>query len=235
LQLRAFFAEGDHLFPLIPEALAISALVIAIRFVWVFPTAWLVRLIPAIRRRDPMPPPGWLAAISWSGMRGIVSLAAALALPENFPDRDTILFVTFIVILVTLVGQGLTLTPVLRLFHVYDDEDAARREAEIRIRALEAGLQRINEMSLDARDGHVRQDLEALRIEYERRIEHLRREVEVDSPELRAEDTIHNYQEVEALHAERDTITSLRDSGEIPDDIFRRIQYDLDLAESRLT
>jgi monovalent cation/hydrogen antiporter len=234
LQLRAFFAKGDHLFPLIPHALAISALVIAIRFVWIYPTAWLARLIPAIRRRDPIPPAGWLAALSWTGMRGIISLAAALALPENFPDRDVILFVTFIVIFVTLVGQGLTLTPVLRLFHVYEDEDADRREAEIRIRALQAGLERINQLNLEAHGQHARQDLHALRIEYERRIDHLRREIEVDSPALREEDIMHNYQEIEALHAERDAIMTLRDSGEIPDDIFRRIQYDLDLAESRV-
>jgi Na+/H+ antiporter len=234
LQLRAFFANGDHLFPLIPEALAISAVVIAVRFVWVYPVAWLSRLIPSVRRRDPLPPAGWLAVISWSGMRGIISVAAALALPGNFPGRDIVLFVTFVVIFVTLVGQGLTLTPLLRWLRVYEKEDSERREAEIRIRALKAGLRRIEELYNDTNDEHAREDLEALRIEYERRIDHLRREVEVDSPVLREEDVMHNALEIEALRAERDAIMTLRDNGDVPDDIFRKIQYDLDLAESRL-
>ena len=87
---------------------------IVARFVWMFPATYLPRwLVPAIRRKDPAPPWQWPFALAFTGMRGIVSLAAALAIPlttddgSPFPHRDLILFLTFSVILVTLVGQGL--------------------------------------------------------------------------------------------------------------------------------
>jgi monovalent cation/hydrogen antiporter len=224
LQLRTFVAQGSHFFALLPAALAVSALVIAVRLAWIYPAAWLPRLIPIVRKRDPLPPLGALSVIGWSGMRGIVSLAAALALPTSFPHRDVIVFVAYVVIFVTLVGQGLSLGPVLRWLKVFEEGDEEQRESDIRIRALQAGLRRITELEPDIRDDHLREDLDDLRSEYERRIAHLRNEAGT-----------HHGSEIEALRAERLAIMALRDSGEIPDQIFRRIQYDLDLAESRLS
>ncbi|HEY1454346.1 MAG TPA: Na+/H+ antiporter, partial [Roseiarcus sp.] len=98
----------------------VSAMVILARFVWVYPAAYLSRLIPAIRRRDPTPSWQFLFVLGFTGIRGVVSLAAALAIPYTiadgspFPDRDLILFLTFCVIFVTLVGEGLTLPWVTR-------------------------------------------------------------------------------------------------------------------------
>jgi monovalent cation/hydrogen antiporter len=235
LQLRTFVREGAQFMAVLPAALAISALVIGVRIVWVYPAAWIPRLIPAVRRRDPLPPASFLAVIGWSGMRGVVSLAAALALPTNFPNRETVLFVTFVVIFVTLVGQGLTLTPLLKWLRVWRDTDENKRETEIRLRALEAGLDRIAGMREGEGDVHMLEDLDALQNEYEHRIEHLRTSVDGQLPAERAVDFEHNIPEIEALRAERTAIMRLRDRGEIPDDIFRRIQYDLDLAESRLS
>ena len=95
---------------LITYAVAISLTVIVARFVWVFPATYLPRMLSKrIRTSDPSPPPQAVAVISWAGMRGAVSLAAALALALDFPDRDLIIFLTFCVILATLVGQGLSL------------------------------------------------------------------------------------------------------------------------------
>jgi monovalent cation/hydrogen antiporter len=234
LQLRAFVHSGERFFPLLPAALAIAVLTILVRILFVFPTAWLSRLVPAVRQRDPLPPAGALLVIGWTGMRGIVSLAAALALPTMFPHRETIVFVTFVVIFVTLVGQGLTLDPLLNLLRLPEDPNQARRELEVRLQALDSGLTRIREMQGEVRDRHIIADLTRLRAEYESRIEHLRDPASSEDHDESPKSDIHTYAEREALRAERDAIRVLRDRGEIPDEAFRRIQYDLDLAESRL-
>ena len=92
------------------------AAVIVTRFIWIFPATYLPRaLIPSLRRRDPYPPLAVPIVMSWAGMRGVVSLAAALALPDDFPGRDFILATTFAVILVTVLVQGATLAPLIRV------------------------------------------------------------------------------------------------------------------------
>ena len=118
-------------------ATLVSAVAIAVRFAWIYPSTWLPRLASAgYRKRNPAPPEAELFIMSWCGMRGIVSLAAALALPlalENgapFPHRDLIIFLTFVVIAVTLVVQGLSLAPLIRRLHVGSDRS---HEKELRV------------------------------------------------------------------------------------------------------
>lgn len=107
---------GSAVVALLPSILAIVAAVIAARFAWVFPAAYLPRaLIPALRRKDPYPPLSVPFVLSWAGLRGVVSLAAALSLPDGFPGRDFILAATFAVILVTVLVQGTTLSLLARL------------------------------------------------------------------------------------------------------------------------
>src|ERR671917_242149 len=104
--------------------LAVSAALIVGRFVWLFPATWLPRaLSPGLRERDPLPPWSHVAVLSWAGMRGVVSLAAALALPAEFPRRDIILFLAFCAILATLVVQGTTLGPLIRRLGVSEPAD----------------------------------------------------------------------------------------------------------------
>src|SRR5207302_6654328 len=119
---------GPSLLTLIWQALLISVVVIAVRIAWVFPAASVPRLLSArLRARDPYP--GWrqVGMVAWIGMRGGLSLAAALALPLTltggglFPQRDLVIFFTFGVILVTLVGQGLSLGPIIRLLGLAQD------------------------------------------------------------------------------------------------------------------
>ncbi len=234
LEMRTFVRSGPQVLHLLPAAVAIALLVIVVRLLWIYPTAWLARLIPAVKRNDPLPPAGVLTVIGWTGMRGIVSLAAALALPSHFPHRGLIVFITFVVIFVTLVGQGLTLDPILNWLHIREEHDESQREIELRIRALEAGLKRIDEMESETTDEHTLDDLERLRSEYTSRIEHLRREESGETAEATAAGMHEDYAEREALRAEREAIREMRNRGEIPDDAFRRIEYDLDLAESRL-
>ncbi len=133
-------------------------MVIVARFVWMFPATYLPRwLIPSLARDDPSPPWQWPFALAFTGVRGVVSLAAALAIPlmtesgEPFPDRDRILFLTFSVILVTLVGQGLMLPAVIRALGL---ANAGRRERHAdrveefaaRRQAIEAASQRLDEL-----------------------------------------------------------------------------------------
>ena len=132
-------------------ATAITAVIVIVaRFVWVFPATYLPRwLMPSLRRRDPSPPWQWTFVLSFTGVRGVVSLAAALAIPLTmasgapFPHRDLILFVTFGVIIITLVGQGLMLPSVIRWLGLERDGQAEQRrehEAELAARreAIEA-------------------------------------------------------------------------------------------------
>ena len=159
LQLRGILATiaGHSLLTLIWQALLISLAVIAVRLAWVFPAASLPRLVSArLRARDPYP--GWrsVAIVAWIGMRGGLSLAAALALPLTltssvpFPQRDLVIFFTFAVILVTLVGQGLSLSPVIRLLGLEPDSALEREHALAHLVAARAALARLDELTTEA-------------------------------------------------------------------------------------
>ena len=117
----------------IGDAAIVALVVIVIRLVWVPIFTYVPRLLfRSIRERDPYPPWQAPAVIAWAGIRGAVSLAAALALPTNFPGRDLIVFLTFAVILVTLVGQGLSLPWLIRVLRFEDDGGAEREDAKAR-------------------------------------------------------------------------------------------------------
>src|SRR5206468_8038243 len=126
-------------------ALLISLAVILIRILWVFPATYLPRLLfKSIRERDPYPAWQHVTVVAWTGMRGVVSLAAALSIPltlQNgapFPGRDLILFLTFIVILATLVVQGLSLPWLIHRLGIEDDKAAEKEEREARLNANRA-------------------------------------------------------------------------------------------------
>src|SRR5450631_4337599 len=163
LQARTLIAgiHGDSLSDLAVSAVVVCAVVIIARFVWMFPATYLPRwLIPSVARDDPSPPWQWPFALAFTGVRGTVSLAAALAIPlmtesgELFPDRDRILFLTFAVILVTLVGQGLMLPAVIRALGL---ANAGRREHHAdrveefvaRRQAIEAAIQRLTQLAAE--------------------------------------------------------------------------------------
>ncbi|MBV8639025.1 MAG: Na+/H+ antiporter [Candidatus Eremiobacteraeota bacterium] len=225
------------------DAVIISVAVILIRIVWVFPSAWLPRLlIKRVRDRDPLPSWRVIGVIAWSGMRGIVSLAAALALPYTdaahhpLSGRAEIIFITLCVIVVTLVFQGLSLGPIISWLGVGETAHPQRHETQLRIRALEAGVQRLRDLEDTFHTAAEWEVAGRVLSEYETRIEHLRghlKEEDAEHDERFANEADHRLQQ-EALEAERHEIARLRMSGEIPDDIFRSIAYDLDLAELRL-
>lgn len=137
-------------------AVAVSATLILSRFAWVYTTAWLPRAVSrSLRERDPLPPWSHQAVVSWAGMRGVVSLAAALALPEKFPFRDVIVFLAFCAIFTTLILQGTTLGFVVRRLDVVEPEEAAPAPEEARARA------EIADAALGAVKSHLGDDSKA--------------------------------------------------------------------------
>jgi CPA1 family monovalent cation:H+ antiporter len=172
-------------------------------------------------------------------MRGVVSLAAALALPmtfENgkpFPGRDLILFLTFVVILVTLVVQGLSLPLLIGWLGVKDDGSAEKEEIEARLKANQAALTRLNEI---ANSRKVNPDtINHLRVEYEDRIGQLEISEPADNHTQRGLfSSDYDWLAHEALATERRMIIQLRNEQVINDEVLRRIQRDIDLAEARL-
>jgi CPA1 family monovalent cation:H+ antiporter len=219
---------------LISYAALISITAIVVRLMWVFPATYLPRLIPTLRRRDPSPPFGVIFLVGWTGMRGIVSLAAALALPNIFPDRHLILFLTFGVILTTLLLQGLSLPLVIKLLKVVDAGEEERDE-EVAARYLTA-LAAIERLDLLVTQSNAPSDIvERVRHEYDRHLAYYSgRLADPSSDGLDAFCDTHEKVRREALQAERRMLVKLRDDGVIGDDILRRVEHELDLEESQL-
>jgi monovalent cation/hydrogen antiporter len=230
---------GRSVGELVTAAVAVSLTVIVVRILWVYPATYLPRWLSAsLRARDPAPPRRVPIVIGWAGLRGIVSLAAALALPLSlggnpFPERELILFLTLAVILATLVGQGLTLPLVIRLVGLSADSGSAREERVARATAAEAAVQRIGELAEEWPD-HLPL-IDNLRSMYEHRIEHLPTGGDGQSEsELDQELVEHKLIRRAVIEAERDAILGLRDDGTISDDAMRRVERDLDLEELRM-
>jgi CPA1 family monovalent cation:H+ antiporter len=217
-------------------ALQVAAIVIAVivaRFLWVFPATYLPRwLVPSIRAKDPSPSPSAVAVISWAGLRGVVSLAAALALPLDFPERNLILLVTFAVILATLVGQGLTLPILLRRLDFADDGREEREETLARSTATAAGLEALQRLRPRWQD-HAPL-LDRLESGFRDRDQHLPTEDEAETAERRQERLEHEEIEHEVIMAQRLAVLELRDRGSIDDDVLRRVERELDLEELRM-
>jgi len=221
-------------------AAAVCLTVVAVRLLWIYPATYLPRwLIPSVARRDPAPPARVPIIIGWGGMRGAVSLFAALALPPTFPGRDLIIFLTFSVILVTLIGQGLTLGPLIRALNVVDDGATEHEEIHARTVATEAALVRLEELRKEV-PGHLPL-VDQLRERYLHRGEHLVHDHHDDPAPADPEDlTPQEVEEMEhdeirrsVIGAERLAVLALRDHGEISDDALRRVERDLDLDELR--
>jgi CPA1 family monovalent cation:H+ antiporter len=218
----------------------VSAAAVLVRILWVFPATYLPRMLnPSLRSRDPNPDWRNVVVIAWSGMRGVISLAAAFALPFTLADgrafaaRNYILFLTFCVILVTLVFQGLTLPLLIRWLRIETDTALDDEERTARLRANEAALELITQL---AQNGEFSAGvIDRVRTDYDERLEQLR--VCGDTPaDRRGEIATREFQQLQhrALRVERETIIRLRNEHVINDASLRRIQRDLDLAEAQL-
>jgi CPA1 family monovalent cation:H+ antiporter len=171
--------------------------------------------------------------IAWAGVRGAVSLAAALALPIDVPQRDVIVFVTFVVILVSLIGPVVTLPGLVRLIGIEDDGGADREDAKARIKAAEAALARIEEI---AEEGWANEDsLQRARGQYRFRTNRFTARLTGEDGDGAEERSV-LYQRLrrELLDAERMAVNALRNQGVITQEVAQRVQRDIDLEDSRL-
>jgi CPA1 family monovalent cation:H+ antiporter len=243
--LESISDEGSMMSVVLYAAL-VSLAVIGTRLLWTFPATYLPRYLSrSMRERNPSPPWQQVAAIAYTGMRGAISLAAALAIPlsvqngASFPGRDQILFLTFCVILVTLVVQGISLPLLIRRLGLAGAEgEEEREETEARLRAAEAALARLDELADETR---VPEDtLTRMRdlYEYRRRRFAARRSEQTESGEGGDgyEERSLAYQRFrrELLGVERAELLRLRSEGRISDEVRRRVERDLDLEDARL-
>ncbi|CAA9579997.1 MAG: Na+/H+ antiporter [uncultured Truepera sp.] len=229
------------------SAALVSFAVVLVRVLWVFPAIYLPRFLSCrLCERDPSPSWRNVVVIAWAGMRGVISLAAALALPLTasdggpFPGRDLILFLTFSVILITLVIQGLSLPPIIRMLGLEDDGLVDREEVRARIEAAEAALTRLGELEPEV---WVRGDTaERVRGLYSyRRSRFLAR---TWGPDGTGEDEVgraiearsRDYQRLvrELVQAQRVALIRLRNDNHISDAALRSVERDLDLKEAQL-
>jgi monovalent cation/hydrogen antiporter len=245
MQIRTLLdrMNADLLHSLVLGILVTVVVVIVTRFIWIFPVVYLPRwLSPSLRRRDPLPPWQWTFLLGFVGVRGVVSLAAALAIPLTtaagtlFPGRDLILCVTFGLIVVTLIGQGLLLPRVVRWLDLGRDAEAERKrehEAELaaRAEALNVAHARLREL---ADGGQISTEVHTiLRARHEFRAGRLPQngpdghdgdDASAPAAELRTE----------LIAIEREYIYRLLQDGKITDEGRRRIERELDLEEASI-
>jgi monovalent cation/hydrogen antiporter len=242
LQLRTIVEglDGYSWSSLAGWALAVSGAVVLARLVWFFTMPYLIRMLdrrPQQRARRVGPRPRLVLA--WAGMRGAVSLAAALAIPFEtdagapFPQRDLIIFLTYAVIFATLVMQGLTLPGLIRMLRVEDDGDGDREEVKARLIATKAALAQLDAL---ANEEWTREDtIERMRAAYTYRKRRFAARVgalEDDGYEDRSLAYQRMLQSV--LGAQREALVRLRSDGDVSNEVMNRIVRELDLEESRL-
>jgi CPA1 family monovalent cation:H+ antiporter len=242
LQLTAVLRDlsGRTVGDLVAAGLLVLAVVMVVRFVWVFPTTYLPRWLSArLRARDPYPPWTYPMVLSWAGTRGVVSLAAAFALPPGFPQHDLILYLTFVVTIGTLVLQGFTLPALIRRLGVTGQEAAVDdlAEAAAQHAAANAALQRLERLVEE--DGQVPDDIVGrLREKAElRQLGAWERLGGGQSGPGYTETPTASYRRLRRgmLDAERAVFVELRDAGRIDDEVLRRVQHELDLEEAILS
>ena len=217
--------EGARLVDLAFEAALVALVVIGVRLLWmtVVPAVSHLRIVS----REPTPLAERLV-LGWSGMRGAVSLAAALAIPADAPARDLVIFLAYVVVLITLVLPGLTLGPLLERLGLARDEERRREEVEARLRLTRAALERLDGMTDDPSD-----IVEGLRDRYRSRVERLEDRLNaagghpqhnVDSAEA----------QLEALEAEREVLGGMRREREFPAELLRELEAEIDVDEARV-
>lgn len=221
-------------------ALLVTGAVVLARLVWVYAVSYLPkRASLLLGRRDHVPPVTYPLVVAWSGMRGAVSLAAALAIPLTthagtpFPHRDLIIFLTFCVILGTLVVQGLSLPAVIRGAGLEPDHLDEKEDAKARIKAADAALARLEQLEVE--DWVQEETAGRLRGLYGFRRNRFASRFDAESDGA-IEEQSQNYQRLrrELLEAERGAIVQLRRDGVINADVERRLHHDLDLEDARL-
>ena len=239
LQLTAVVRAAGDIPDLLLYGVVITAVTVLSRPIWVFPATYLPRvLFRGIRKADPPPPWQVPAVISWSGMRGVVTLAAAFVIPDTVPQRDTLVFLAFFVTIATLLLHGLTMPAVIRRLGVHENSGTTDllAQAQAQHGAAQASIARLDDLvAHEPEDSSTRHVAEKLR-----RLTQLRANgvwEQLGRPESEtgeAPGTVYRRMRREMLNAERDVFVARRDAGEIDDEILRRVLRELDFEEATL-
>jgi monovalent cation/hydrogen antiporter len=225
---------------LVYYGVVVSLAVILFRIIWVYPGTYLPRLLSKkVRKKEAFPELSRVTVVAWTGMRGVVSLAAAMAVPLTignnvpFPHRNLVLFLTFCVILATLIIQGLSLPYLIKAMGIKNDGSAEKEETDAK---LELALGAIEYIESNISYGVVTDEVLAqIKTKYEIRMQRLlgkqgKTDLRYDSEQLKQ---FHKIQE-EILHHERKLLSQLRKEKRLNDEVIKRLEYELDLEESRL-
>jgi len=226
----------------ISYAVIISLVTIAIRIIWVFPGAYIPRLLKSVREKESRP--GWRLVLltGWSGMRGVVSLASALAVPltlannQAFPHRNLILFITFVVILFTLVLQGLSLKPIIRLLQIKGDEKDSEnlQMLDLRLRLANAVLAHIDERY--AQEIETNETYKRVRDRYARMIAITQKKLEAKESIDEEQTFLPHYRQMllELIAVRRRELNHFRHTNSFSEELIRDREWELDLEEARL-
>jgi len=240
LEARALTSGLDlaHWERLLAVGAVVCAVVVVVRFVWVFPATYLPRLSEQLRGTDPAPHWRYPLVIAFTGIRGVVSLAAALSVPamagaRPFPDRELVLFSTYLVIFVTLVGQGLSLPWVIRASGLAaagrrEAAESRRREIEARVAGVDAALEKLDALE---REGAPPALVDALRQRHVARRRHLLDSADARTPGSPAADE--SRLQLRLVASERARVARSYADGDIDDAVRRRVERELDLEEAR--
>lgn len=222
-------------------AVVISLLTIAIRILWVYPGAYLPRVLSRrIRERETRPTWQAIFIVGWSGMRGVVSLAAALSVPlmldngSSFPFRNLILFITFVVILFTLVLQGLSLPFLIRWLKVEEESNETLQEQSIRLRLATAVLDHMQ--TAYAVESASIEAFNRLKERYERMVENAAKKLEQQENIPANPEFLPRYRKmlIELVAIRREELSKMRHEKEFSDELLRKKEVELDLEEARL-
>jgi Na+/H+ antiporter len=219
--------DGPGLGTLLAEAGAVVAVVIGIRLLWMFTVPELTHLRFVTREHASA---GERLVLGWSGMRGAVSLAAALAITENLPEREQVIFLAYVAVVITLVLPGLTLAPLIRGLGLGQDAERHRQEVRARLRLAHAALERLDELG---GHGDAPDVVERLRDHYQVRLDRLENRLQEagGNPE---HGTDAARAQIEALEAERELLREMRREREFPAELLRALEAELDVDEARV-
>jgi CPA1 family monovalent cation:H+ antiporter len=219
-----------------------SGILILLRLIWMFPAVYLANFVRrrVLHQKVPRPPARHIFVVGWTGMRGVIALAAALSLPEAladgtpFPQRNLIIFLTFSMILVTLVLQGLTLPALIRALGLVGAEGHKEEEEEARRAMIESALAHL-EIARRSDGGEFTAIYDEIERKYKNRMTNL---LGQDDQGVAADRHAYaRYLELSRnlLGTERQTALKLRSAGRINDEVLRKVEHELDLSETRLS
>ncbi|WP_028925579.1 Na+/H+ antiporter [Pseudonocardia acaciae] len=238
LQLTTVVREVGAVGPLVVVGLALTGVAVLARIVWVYPATYVPRLLmPKLRARDPYPNWRTPAVLSWAGMRGVVSLAAAFAITAQVPQREKLIFLAFVVTVATLLLHGTTLPWLIRRLGVHGAESAsdALAEAEAQHAAGRAAVARLDDLAEDG-DAAIERTVQKLRYLAQMRTNSSWERLGRDASETgESPSAAHRRLRRAMVAAERETFVRFRDERRIDDEVLRRVLRELDLEEAMLS